>query len=194
VLPTRLACPGALLRPWVPDDRPALLRHADDPEVARNLRALPHPYAAAAADAWLAFAAADPPPPGVWAIEADLGDGAGGVEAVGCIALERGADVEAHGYEVGYWLGRAAWGRGIATAALRAVTAAAWAEPDVVRIHAPVFAWNRASMRVLEKAGYRREAVLARAGVKDGRVFDRVVYAVSRDVGLPYVPFRPAGA
>ena len=44
-------------------------------------------------------------------------------------------------------------------------------------------------MRVLEKAGYRREAVLARGGIKDGTVIDRVVYARTRDTGLPYVPF-----
>lgn len=113
-------------------------------------------------------------------------------EAVGCISLERGADVGAASYEVGYWLGRAYWGRGLVTEALRAVTAAAWDEPDVARVYAMVFAWNRASMRVLEKAGYRREAVLVRAGVRDGTAFDRVVYAVTRDTGLPYVPFAAA--
>ena len=77
------------------------------------------------------------------------------------------------------------------TEALRAVTAAALAEPDVVRVFAPVFSWNPASMRVLEKAGYRREAVLVRSGVKDGTLFDRVVFAITRDVGLPYVPYAP---
>lgn len=184
VLPPRISIPGALLRPWRAADRAALVRHADDAELARNLRLLPHPYDDAAADAWLGYAAADPPPHGVWAIEV-----AG--EAAGCIALERGSDVKAASYEVGYWLGRAYWGRGIVTAALRAVTAAAWAEPDVARVAAHVFAWNRASMRVLEKAGYRREAVLVRAGVKDGVVFDRVVYAATRDTGAPYVAYAP---
>lgn len=48
-------------------------------------------------------------------------------------------------------------------------------------------------MRVLEKAGYRRKAVLVRAGVKDGTVFDRVVYATTRDTGLPYVASVPGG-
>ena len=183
-LPARVPCAGLLLRPWRHDDRPALLRHADDAGLARNLRLLPHPYDAAAADAWLAHAAAEPAPEGVWAVDV-------GGEAVGCIALERGTDVEAASYEVGYWLGRAYWGRGIATEALRAVTALAWGDPGVARVYAPVFAWNAASMRVLEKAGYAREAVLVRSGVKDGVVFDRVVYAITRDTGAPYEPFRP---
>lgn len=100
LLQTHIQCPRALLRPWRPTDRAALLRHADDPEVARNLRALPRPYDDAAAAAWLGEVAADPPPPGVWAIEVSG-------EAAGCIALERGSDIEAASFEVGYWLGRA---------------------------------------------------------------------------------------
>ena len=187
VIPLAEAGPvgAARLRPWRTDDRAALLRHADDAEVARNLRRLPHPYTAAHADDWLAYAAAEPWPEGVWAI-----DVAG--EAVGCLAVERGEDVEAADFEIGYWLGRAHWGRGLATAAVCAATAAAFALPGVVRLHAGVFAWNGASMRVLEKAGYAREAVLRRAGVRAGVVFDRVLYARTRDAGGPYLRFDPA--
>lgn len=149
----------------------------------RNVRDIfPHPYTERDADGWLEFAAADPPPAGIYAIEVDG-------EAAGAIALERGPDIERFSYEVGYWLGQAFWGRGIVSEALRAVTDAAFGEPGIVRIYAPVFSWNPASMRVLEKAGYRREAVLVRGGVKDGTVVDRVIYAITRDTGLPYVPF-----
>ncbi len=45
------------------------------------------------------------------------------------------------------------------------------------RIHAQVFAWNRASMKVLERAGYVREGVLRRSVVKEGEVIDSVLYA-----------------
>jgi RimJ/RimL family protein N-acetyltransferase len=74
------------------------------------------------------------------------------------------------------------------------VTAAAWQEPGAARVYAGVFGWNHASMRVLEKAGYRREAVLVRAGIKDGVEFDRVLYAVTRDTGRPYRAFAPPAA
>jgi RimJ/RimL family protein N-acetyltransferase len=40
-----------------------------------------------------------------------------------------------------------------------------------------VFAWNPASGRVLEKAGFVREARLARAAIKDGEIVDELVYA-----------------
>lgn len=183
MLPLEISLTRSRLRPWRVADRDALLRHADDRAVWRNLRDLfPHPYTERDADAWLAFAAADPSPAGVYAIDVDG-------EAAGVIALEPGRDIERLSWEVGYWLGQAFWGRGVVTEALCAVTDAAFREPDVVRIYAPVFSWNRPSMRVLEKAGYRREAVLVRSGVKDGTVVDRVIYATTRDTGLPYVPF-----
>jgi RimJ/RimL family protein N-acetyltransferase len=186
VLPTHIDCSLSLLRPWRPSDRAALLRHVNDLAVTRNLRRVPFPYTEADADWWLGVVATDPPREGAWAIEVDG-------EFVGTIGLERGEDIEAHSVEVGYWLGRAYWGRGIVTDALRAVTAAALAEPDIARIFAPVFSWNPASMRVLEKAGYARECVLVRSGVKEGTLIDRVVYAMTRDVGLPYVSFAADG-
>jgi len=40
-----------------------------------------------------------------------------------------------------------------------------------------VFAWNPASMRVLEKSGFEREALLRSAATKDGQLIDTVLYA-----------------
>ena len=52
--------------------------------------------------------------------------------------------------EVGYWLGRAYWGRGIATQAL-----AAFLRDERIRpLQARVVADNHASLRVLEKCGF----------------------------------------
>jgi RimJ/RimL family protein N-acetyltransferase len=183
MLPREIPLTRSLLRPWRASDRESLLRHANDRDVWRNLRdSFPHPYTEADADAWLARAAADPSPPGIYAIEVDG-------EAAGTIALEPGSDVERWCWEIGYWLGQPYWGRGIVPEAVIAVTEVAFREPEVIRVYAPVFSWNRRSMRVLEKAGYHREAVHVRGGIKDGKVIDRVVYASTRDTGLPYVPF-----
>jgi RimJ/RimL family protein N-acetyltransferase len=163
------------------DDKTSLIRHANNRRVWRNLRDLfPHPYTEADADAWLSYATEEERSPWVFAIEVNG-------EAGGAISLEPGRDIEAHSAEIGYWLGEPFWGRGIVTAAARAITARAFEETDLCRLHAWVFAWNPASMRVLEKAGYRREGVLVRGGIKDGNLIDRVMYAITRDPGLPYV-------
>ncbi|NEA66055.1 GNAT family N-acetyltransferase [Streptomyces sp. SID12488] len=53
--------------------------------------------------------------------------------------------------EVTYWIDRAYWGRGIATAALRALVAEAAERP----LHARAAADNAGSLRVLEKCGFR---------------------------------------
>ncbi len=168
-----LELPHCTLRPWRGSDAAALVRHADDREVWRNLRdRFPHPYTPADAEVWLAWVL-EQQPSTHWAIEAD-GEAAGG------IGFTIGEDVHARVAEIGYWLGRRCWGRGIATEALRAVTAHAFAAHDLLRIEAHCFAWNAASMRVLEKAGYVREACLRRSVVKDGAVTDMVIYATFR--------------
>jgi RimJ/RimL family protein N-acetyltransferase len=48
----------------------------------------------------------------------------------------------------------------------------------LARLEAPVFEWNPASMRVLEKCGFVREGVLRASVVVDGQVIDRVIYAL----------------
>ncbi len=53
--------------------------------------------------------------------------------------------------EVGYWLGREFWGKGIATRALRAMLAQVTRRP----LYAHVARGNLASQRVLEKCGFR---------------------------------------
>ena len=52
--------------------------------------------------------------------------------------------------EVGYWLGRPFWGRGIATRALDEFLRVVTERP----LHAVVAVENRASIRVLEKCGF----------------------------------------
>jgi len=158
------------LRPWRRGDEAALARHANDREVWLNLRdRFPHPYTRADAEAWLRLAA-QLPAPTQFAIEVE-GEDAGG------IGLELQPDVHRRSAEIGYWLGRAHWGRGIMTEAVRAVTDLGFATFDLCRIYALVFAWNPASARVLEKADYELEGRLRSSVTKAGRTIDQWLYA-----------------
>ena len=90
-------------------------------------------------------------------------------------------DVERVSAEVGYWLGHEYWGRGIATTAVRLLTRHAFERrPELRRLYATPFGNNPGSARVLEKAGYVREAVLRQSVIKDCQVLDQVVYACLR--------------
>jgi [ribosomal protein S5]-alanine N-acetyltransferase len=171
----RLECPQCVVRDWSPLDRDALVRAADDRRIWRNLtHAFPHPYTEADADSWFA-SLAEMDEPSHWAIEID---GA----AVGGIGLDIGEGVFARSAEFGYWLAGPYWGRGIMTEAARAVIPYAMDRFDLCRLEAGVFAWNPASMRVLEHCGFVSEGVSRASVVKDGEVIDRVIYALV-DVG-----------
>ena len=62
-------------------------------------------------------------------------------------------------------------------AAVKAVVPYAMERLRLVRLESPVFEWNPASMRVLEKCGFTREAVLKASVCKDGQLIDSVLYA-----------------
>jgi RimJ/RimL family protein N-acetyltransferase len=84
-----------------------------------------------------------------------LGDPSGLVRAIendGTLVGNVGSWVGPGVRLVGYWIGREHWGRGIATAALRA-----FIEEDRSRpLHALVATQNLGSIRVLEKCGFAR--------------------------------------
>jgi RimJ/RimL family protein N-acetyltransferase len=160
---------GARLRPWRHTDLDSLVRHADDPRVARTVRdVFPSPYTRADGEGWLAHAAAQGRTTNL-AIEVDG-------EAVGGIGMIPGEDVHRIRAEVGYWLGHAYWGRGIMTEAVRVYSDYLIEQRGFVRLEAPVFDTNPASARVLEKAGYTLESRQRRAAIKEGRIIDLLMY------------------
>jgi [ribosomal protein S5]-alanine N-acetyltransferase len=168
----RLDCGYCVLRHWSDGDEPSLVRHADNREVWRRLRdRFPHPYTLADAERWIAFAKQQCPQTH-FAIEV-YGEAAGG------IGLELGSDIERRSAEMGYWLGQDFWGRGITTAAIRALTGYGFETLDLTRIFAVPFASSSASIRVLEKCGFLREGTMRRSAVKEDVVIDQVLYAMT---------------
>lgn len=158
------------VRAWRMADAEALVRHANNAKVANHLRdRFPHPYARANAQAFLKSALSAPDASNL-AIEVDG-------EAAGAIGYVIGADVERYSAEIGYWLGEALWGRGIATEALTLVVGHVFDRVNLLRLFALPFADNAASIRVLEKAGFVREGLLRSSSVKFGRTRDQALYA-----------------
>src|SRR3954466_4103733 len=103
----RLTGARCVIRPWRMSDAEAVVRHANNINVARQLRdRFPHPYSRANASAFLKAATSAPEPSNL-AIEVEN-------EAIGAIGYVSGIDVERYSSEIGYWLGEAYWGRGIA--------------------------------------------------------------------------------
>lgn len=166
-------CAGARLRAWRPEDLESLVANASHADVSRGLRdRFPYPYTGDDGRAWLARAVDESER--AWAIEID---GA----AVGGVSLHPGVDVHRHSAELGYWLGRRYWGRGIMTRVIGAFAVPAMQAFRLHRLYATVYANNPASMRVLEKAGFAREGTQKSAVMKRGELLDLVVYARTRE-------------
>jgi RimJ/RimL family protein N-acetyltransferase len=156
------------VRSWRAADAESLTRYANNRRIWDNLRDLfPHPYTIRAARDYLQFVKKTP--------ETSFAIDVRG-EAVGGVGFVLKTDVERVSAEIGYWLGEPFWGKGIATAALTAVTQHAIATHGLTRIYALPFAHNLASCRVLEKAGYVLEGRLRRSAIKNGVVIDQMQY------------------
>ncbi len=83
----------------------------------------------------------------------------------------------------GYAVAPSARGRGVATAALRALTRFAWTIRALHRVELYIEPWNVPSVRVAERAGYAREGLLRSHQEIGGRRRDMLLYAAVRDPG-----------
>ncbi len=164
---------NTVIRPWSASDLGSLVENANNRAVWLNLRDLfPFPYREEDGRRWLAYVAGLEPVTH-FAIQR------GGV-AVGGVGVVPGKDVERISGEVGYWLGEAHWGKGLATAALRELVTYTFVTLGLRRVFAVPFARNLASVRVLEKAGFRREGLLVESALKNGRLESQFIYAVTK--------------
>jgi len=167
----QLTLASCQVRSWRMADAEPLARHADNRKIWLNLRdAFPHPYTRHDAREFIQSVSSRAP-------ETTFAIAVNG-EAVGCVGFVLRPDVERVSAEIGYWLAEPFWGRGIATDALIALTDFAIATHALTRVYALPFAWNAASCRVLEKAGYRLEARLHRSAIKNGVITDQLQYAL----------------
>ena len=173
-----------VLRPWTEADVPALVDACNDREIPRWIPVIPHPYTEADADHWIQRVFAETAKNGrsvSWAIRGPDGSLVGGI---GFGGLEIG---KTHRAEIGYWLAKAYWGRGIMTEAVKKVCEVAFTELSLIRITAHVLVFNVRSERVLAKSEFRLEGLLRMQHFKDGRYLDGKLYARLKEepMGMP---------
>lgn len=165
----RINCGPCAIRTFTPGDADSLAEHANDREVWLWVRdRFPHPYTRAHADEYIAMALGRTPPQNL-AIEVDG-------RVVGGVSVFPQTDIERVSAEIGYWLGRAYWGRGIMTPVVRAMTRYAIDTFQLTRVFATLAATNAGSVRVLEKAGFVREGFMKQSAIKDGVIHDQYMY------------------
>jgi ribosomal-protein-alanine N-acetyltransferase len=157
-----------ILRPFLLCDAQAIQRLLNDPQVSDGLLSVGYPFALPDAERWLTDRIANR-----FAITLRAsGELCGGIGIHTNAKHPRG--------EIGYWLGRAFWGKGYATEAARSLVRYGFEKLNLQRIAAMHFPRNTASQKVLKKIGMKREGLLRQYARKDGRLEDLIVYSVLR--------------
>lgn len=162
------------LRPLEQSDIADLTRSANNFRIAEQLRdAFPHPYTEDDARVFIGMCRQEKPLRTL------------GIEVEGRISGAIGAvpkeDVYRLNAEIGYWLAESYWGRGVMTRVIPVFTGFVFRQFAVEKLYAEVLSKNPASMRVLEKCGFRKEAVLLRNCVKNGEILDEHRFVIFRN-------------
>ena len=167
------------LRAWSGDDLPELVAALQDPDIPR-WTFIPSPYREADGRAFLSKQERDRTAGAGLALA--IAPAGGGMPLLGAIGIEP-LDRAAGRGEIGYWVARERRGRGIATRAVRMLSAWAFEGLGLTRLEILPFAGNTASERVAERAGFTRERELRahRLHPLSGEVRDMWLYALSRD-------------
>ena len=159
---------------FVIGDETRLIEIINDAEIAKNTLTIPHPYTADDAQWWIQqceLQTNSNQPQKNWAIRNQHGELCGG------IGRHYKYGLNSHKDEIGYWLMRNLWGQGIMTKVVGAFSNYCFSELNLIRLEAPVFDFNTASGRILEKNGFVLEGRLAKAYLKDDKTYDALLYA-----------------
>ncbi|MDE6846409.1 MAG: GNAT family N-acetyltransferase [Lachnospiraceae bacterium] len=161
------------IRKWKLSDAGDLAAAISNRKIQDNLRdGLPYPYTERdGADYISAMLSADENETFAFAITIDD-------KVIGSIGVFRQENIHRQTAELGYYIAEEYWGRGIMTEAVKQISAYVFGNSDIIRIYAEPFAYNTASCKVLEKAGFQYEGTLRNNAVKNGRVIDMKMYAL----------------
>lgn len=156
---------GFELRPWKQEDVASLAEQANNINVWNNVRdSFPYPYTEEDGHVFIKMNEELPFIQNL-AIIVDN-------KAVGGVGIISQTDVERFSAEIGYWIGEPYWDKGIVTEAVKAAVDYFFSATSLMRLFASVFEYNVASMRVMEKAGFRKAGVMEKAAYKNGRFVD----------------------
>jgi RimJ/RimL family protein N-acetyltransferase len=163
-----------ILRPYKLSDAADVAKNANNPKIARNMAHIPHPYTLSDAKKWLKKTVAENkknPNKINWAIVINS-------EVVGSVGGQIHRD--GHKMNFGYWLAEKHWGQGIVTEVIKIFTNYFFKKRKIRRIEAETFPFNKASMRVLEKNGFKEEGILKKSHKKGNKFLDTHIFAKVR--------------
>jgi ribosomal-protein-alanine N-acetyltransferase len=162
------------LRPLKYSDREDIFKNARDKEVSRWTYNIPYPYTKNDAHRFIRYSIRGLQKKQTYLFAIVLNDKE---RLVGAIEIKpaRKEDKKA---EIGYWIGKAYWGQGIASEAIKLVLIFAFKKLKLHRLSAGVFKENPASKKVLLKNGFKLEGCLREARFKFKKWHDIEEYGI----------------
>lgn len=161
------------LRPFTINDLESLVKHANNFEIAKNLRdGFSHPFTMEIGKKFIETSMNDKP---LHRMAIDVNG-----EVVGAIGIHPQTDIHRKNAEMGYWLAQSYWGKGIMTKAIMQMVDYGFKNFDITRIFATPYGTNIGSQKALEKAGFILEGKFEKTLFKNGEFLDELVYAVRK--------------
>jgi RimJ/RimL family protein N-acetyltransferase len=162
------------LRKLETSDKSVIAKLLNNKKIWNNLtNKIPYPYTERDAEIFLKFIERDKHHK-AFAIELNR-------EFCGIIGLIKQQDVREKSAELGYWIGEPFWNKGITTEAVKLITEYGFSNLNIIRIYSTVFEYNIASMKVLEKNGYKKEGIFKKAIFKNNKIWDEHRYFKLKD-------------
>lgn len=158
-----------ILRRWELQDLGSLVKHANNYKIARYLTdTFPYPYTLDDGLHYIKLVSEETP---IRAFAIDVNG-----EAVGSIGIFPQSDIHKKNAELGYWLSEQYWGQEIMVKAVQEIVEYGFNTFDITRIFARPFSVNIPLQRVLQKAGFVKEATFEKTIFKNGEYIDEIYY------------------
>ena len=141
---------------------------------------LPYPYTEKDAEEWLKMVTDNDTITGIY--RAIVYDG----KLIGSISVEKKDDDA----EIGYMLLNEYSNKGIGTEAVKQICPIAFKVLSLEQITANVFQPNIASIRVLLKNGFKYKGAITNAVIKDGNVYNLLIYRLTKDCNENLARFK----
>jgi RimJ/RimL family protein N-acetyltransferase len=157
------------LSPVSEDDAASVVECMRDKEISYNTARIPYPYSMEDARIWLEDSIVFFEENGFYRNYAIRNESQ---HMIGAIGFHFNNGVESKDSEIGYWLGKSYWNRGIMTRVLRKFCEIAEKQYRMEILTAGVFIFNTASQRLLLGAGFRHTETTTGKIKKDGVKID----------------------
>ena len=169
--------PEIAIRPLKTSDVQSICENVKDKIITRYTLQIPHPYRKSDAEKFIKDSQRAWKEKSAYVFGIELKDSK---EIIGIVSLDK-VDRKNKRCELGYWLGKRYWQKGITSKAVKMILDFAFNHLHMHRVYAGVFASNTASLRVLEKNNFLLEGILFETHWRSGIWHNMMTYGLLKD-------------